>query len=335
MSVDWTEIILQYKTPEKAWDDIFTAMLSSALEITSPVSLHEETIIPDRLISEAAWELWEAYPNSARKTSDELIKWTGGINLDGSSSVVDGNNIHSSPNSKAVLILDALSLRELSILLGAAEARDVNPLQVKVTGSECPSTTDHFAKALGLPSRSSLVNNTKPGTFKLFGNDCYTDVLQLPFEDCAIPPTPNVVFWHSWLDDVIHLQQKNPDQINKVAQQTLQSDGFWRFINNLRQGRDLVITSDHGYAVSKRFSSEVEAPDAVEILRKTFSASRHKAKTDLWQMKLMPPIVMENNNQYVVMGQRKWKVQGGFPQVCHGGMSLLEVAVPFLELPRL
>jgi hypothetical protein len=26
-------------------------------------------------------------------------------------------------------------------------------------------------------------------------------------------------------------------------------------------------------------------------------------------------------------------VQGGFPHVCHGGLSLLEVAVPFIELP--
>ena len=49
----------------------------------------------------------------------------------------------------------------------------------------------------------------------------------------------------------------------------------------------------------------------------------------------MPPIVMTNNNQHVVMGQRKWKVQGGFPHVCHGGMSLLEVAVPYMEFPAL
>lgn len=335
MSVDWNEIILQHKTPETAWDEIFTAMLSSAMKITSPVALHEETIIPDRLLSEAAWELWGAYPNSARKTSDELIKWTGGKALVDLSKAGDYNDNHSSPSSKAVLILDAFSLRELSILLGAAEARDIKPLQIKVTGSECPSTTDHFAKALGLPSRSSLDNNAKPGTFRLFSKDCYTDVLQVPFEDCGIPPTPNVVLWHSWFDDLIHLQQKNPDQINKIAQQILQGDGFWKFINKLRQGRDLVITSDHGYAVSKRFSSEVEAPEAVEILKKTFSASRYKPATEPWQMKLMPPIVMEYNNQYVVMGQRKWKVQGGFPQICHGGLSLLEVAVPFLELPRL
>ena len=44
---------------------------------------------------------------------------------------------------------------------------------------------------------------------------------------------------------------------------------------------------------------------------------------------------MTANHQRIVMGQRKWKVQGGFPHVCHGGMSLLEVAVPWIELQSL
>jgi len=316
MSKDWSGIILDSKSPQDAWAEIFSAMYALSRSSSSPVALHDATVIPDRLLTEAAWELWEAFPMHAEKTSGNLKGWAVG-------------------SGKAVLILDALSLRELPILMGAAEARGIQPVQVKVTGSECPSTTNHFAKSLGLPSRSALANDGKPGTFALFGGDCYTDVVSLPFEDCAVPPTPNLVIWHSWLDDLIHLQQKLPDQIASIATSTLQSDGFWNFINRLRQGRGLIITSDHGYAVSKRFSSEVEDPDAIEILRKTFGASRNKAVSEPWQKRFMPPIVMTNNNQHVVMGQRKWKVQGGFPHVCHGGMSLLEVAVPYMEFPAL
>ena len=317
MSTDWSGIILDSQSPQDAWAEIFSALQSLSRSSSSPVALHDATVIPDRLLTEAAWELWEAFPAHAEKTSNCLKGWA------------------SSGSGKAVLILDALSLRELPILMGAAEARGIQPVQVKVTGSECPSTTDHFAKSLGLPSRSALANDGKPGTFALFGGDCYTDVVSLPFEDCAVPPSPNLVIWHSWLDDLIHLQQMLPDQIASIATSTLQSDGFWNFINRLRQGRGLIITSDHGYAVSKRFSSEVEDPDAIEILRKTFGASRNKAVSEPWQKRFMPPIVMTNNNQHVVMGQRKWKVQGGFPHVCHGGMSLLEVAVPYMEFPSL
>jgi hypothetical protein len=92
----------------------------------------------------------------------------------------------------------------------------------------------------------------------------------------------------------------------------LQGDGFWRFVNKLRQGRKLVVTSDHGYAVSKRFSSAVEDPDAIDILRKVFGASRNKSAVEPWQERFMPPIVMTHNGQHVIMGQRKWKVQGHF-----------------------
>ncbi len=317
MSTDWTGIILNSKSPATTWAEIFSALLSMARESSSPVALHDTTVMPDRLLTEAAWELWEAFPESVIKTSTTLKDWTN------------------QSSGKAVLILDALSLRELPLLLGAAAARDIQPLHVKITGSECPSTTDYFAKAIGLPSRSALANDGKPGTFTLFGGNCYTDVVSLPFEDCAVPPTPNIVIWHSWLDDLIHLQHKLPDQIAGIASSVLQGDGFWNFLNKLRQGRSLVITSDHGYAVSKRFSSEVEDPAAIEILRNTFGASRNKAVSEPWQKRFMPPIVMSYNNQHVVMGQRKWKVQGGFPHVCHGGMSLLEVAVPYLELPAL
>ncbi|MDD2316830.1 MAG: hypothetical protein PHD57_05730 [Desulfobacterales bacterium] len=317
MSTNWSGIIFDSQSPQKVWAEIFSALHALSRCSSSPVALHDSTVIPDRLLTEAAWELWEAFPTDAEKTSDCLKNWAV------------------ASSGKAVLILDALSLRELPILMGAAEARGIQPVQIKVTGSECPSTTDHFAKSLGLPSRSALANDGKPGGFALFGGSCYTDVVSLPFEDCAVPPAPNLVIWHSWLDDLIHLQQKLPDRIAGIASSTLQSDGFWNLINRLRQGRGLVITSDHGYAVSNRFSSEVEDSDAIEILRKTFGASRNKAVSEPWQKRFMPPIVMAHNKQHVVMGQRKWKVQGGFPHVCHGGMSLLEVAVPWMEIVSL
>lgn len=317
MSTDWTGIILGSQAPETAWASIFSSLLDLAKQSSSPVALHDATVIPDRLLSEAAWDLWESYPEHSVKISAMLKEWTA-----------QGSN-------KAVLILDALSLREMPILLSAAAVRGVNPLLVNVAGSECPSTTDQFAKAIGLSSRSALVNDTKPGTFSLFGGNCYTDVISMPFEDCAVPPSPNLVIWHSWLDDQIHLHKKLPDQIASCASKTLQGDGFWDFVSKLRQGRRLVITSDHGYAVCKRFSSQIVDPEAIKIFRETFGASRYKPVSEPWRKRFMPPIVMSHNKHHIVVGQRKWKVQSGFPDVDHGGMTLLEVAVPYMELPAL
>lgn len=319
MSATWSDIILDTPDPAAAWAKVFETLLKLTKSCTSPVALHDLTVYADRLLAEAGWELWESYPVSAPRTSTALKAWCS----------------KSMPNGRAVLILDALSLRELSLILGGAEARNIEISQVSVTGAECPSTTDQFATAIGAPSRASLANDTKPNSFKLFSDPLYTDVLSMPFEDCAVPPVSNVLIWHSWLDDLIHLQNKLPDQIAAQALSTLQGDGFWSFVNKLRQGRNLVITSDHGYAVSKLYSSQVSDPDAVELLRQTFGASRYAKATETLQKRFMPPLVMNANQQHVVTGQWKWKVQGGFPHVCHGGMSLLEVAVPWIELPAL
>jgi len=316
MTTDWLSLIFDTSSPRQTWEMIFDVLLNIAQEKFSPVTLHDRTVFPDRLLAEAAWELWESYPIEARLTSVEIKNWC--------------NDTFSS--GKAILILDALSLRELPLILAGAQERNITPLNIRVTGSECPSTTDQFARALGISSRSALTDHSKAGIFNFFADDVYADVLSLPFEDCNVPPMPNLFIWHTWLDDLIHLKKKLPDQIAKISSTVLLNDGFWDFVNKMRQGRKLIITSDHGYAISGRFSTEVNDPHAVEILREFLGASRTKLSSEKWQECFMPPTVMHYNNHYVVMGQKKWKVRGGFPYVCHGGMSLLEVAVPWIEL---
>lgn len=318
----WTDIILDAPSPAEAWSGIFERLEKIAETCASPVDLHNRTVAPDRLLAEAAWELWGAYTEAAPRTAPRLKEWCAAP---------------SSGSGRAVLVLDALSLREMPWLLEGAHTRHIRPVDVRVTGAEAPSTTDQFAHALGLSSRSQLAWNAAPGSFNLFASKAYTDVITIPFEDAAggIPYEPHVFVWHSWLDDLIHVHKKLPDQIYKIAQTTLNSDGFWKFVDRLRQGRKLVITSDHGYAVSKLFSGEEIDPDIVEMLRESFGASRCKQAEEPWRKRLMPPIVFNHNKHHIVMGQRKWRIQGGFPQVCHGGLSLLEIAVPFVELPPL
>lgn len=312
---DWPAIILDNDDLGQAWDGIFSTLLKIAENTASPQVLHKATVDPDRLLAEAAWELWQAYPAVANKTSQELKAWTQGT-------------------GKAVLIIDALSLRELPYILAAAKERKIELANIKITGSECPSTTTKFADSLGVPSRAALANNKKPKDFSLFGEDCHTDVLKIPFEDCEVKPIPNIFLWHTWLDDLLHVQKSSPDVVNRLASGMFQSDGFWNFIERMRQGRKLLITSDHGYAVSKQFSSELSNPAHVKTLSSALGASRCKASDGTIET-MTPPVVLEHDGQYVVIGQRKWKVSGGFPHVCHGGLSLLEVAVPWLEFDPL
>ena len=50
---------------------------------------------------------------------------------------------------------------------------------------------------------------------------------------------------------------------------------------------------------------------------------------------MIPPVVLTANGYHMVTGQVKWRIQSGFPPRCHGGLTLLEVAVPWVEFPPL
>ena len=317
---DWEEIVFDTADSSAAWGRIFECLLDLAQSVESPDELHRQTTVPDRLLSDAAWELWEQYPDSAQRTSAALKNWWSQPAREG----------------RAVLILDSLSLRELPHLLSGARRRGIIPSAIRVTGSEAPSDTDMFARALGATSRSKLANNGAPANFILSGQDVFSDLLEMPFEDCLsrVPSERNVVEWHTWLDNLIHVH-KRPEHIRKIVREALEGDGFWSFVNRLRQGRDLIITGDHGYAVTHLFSTEETEQDVVESVRDAFGRSRKRQAEGPWERPLMPPFVLTRNGYQMVMGQRKWKVQGGFPALTHGGLSLLEVAVPWIELPAM
>lgn len=326
-SYSWADIIHSADQAHAVWQNIFDRLRDMALADSSPGALQKQTVNPDRLLAESGWSLWRDYPNEAPKVVSELQDFWKATSSSGT----------------AVLILDGLSLREVATIDQAAKERSVTPTRIEVRGSEVPTETDRFAAALGLPGRSKLFNNKPPSTFIFAGEDTYTDVLDAPFEDCvgSIPAAPRLFLWHKWPDEpLIHLHEDKKNGHSMVANEAraqLGSDGFWQLLDRLRKGRRLVITADHGYAVSQFFSNEVKDDESVKLLRQHFHA-RRCAREDPqrpWPDCHLPPLVVKHDGWLVVTGQRKWKVQGGFPFLCHRGLSLLEAAVPYIELPAI
>jgi hypothetical protein len=123
--------------------------------------------------------------------------------------------------------------------------------------------------------------------------------------------------------------------LTHVTAEQLSSDDFWTFVERLATGRRLVITSDHGYAASGYF------PDAdVEVgqfLKKTFSSGRSIAGINE-AGPFVPPVAMQidspHGDHLLAIGRWKWKSPGGYPTLTHGGLSLLEVLSPFVELTK-
>jgi hypothetical protein len=319
----FVDAIVGETDPTNAWKKILNSLRELALSSAKSGALDRATVVPDRLIANTAWNLWDDFQRYAPACIDELKKYW----------------VQTKASGTAVLLLDALSLRELPLIVEAAEKRGLIPARIDALASQVPSDTDRFAAALGISGRSKLFNNQPPTSFIFNGPDVHTDVLDAPFADCMdlIPSTPRLFLWHKWPDEpLIHLhaaQDDGPDIVASQIKKQISSPEFWQFIDRLRQGRRLVVTSDHGYAMSRFFSDEIKDSDTIHLMRSVFGAKRYASEsaTAPWPRRHLPPLVSRHNGQLVVLGQRKWAVQGGFPHLCHGGLSLLEAVVPFIE----
>lgn len=285
----------------------------------------------DLFLASSGWDLWRCFGqpeiSGVERTSDRLARWWAEPGY--------GNSA-----ARAALILDALSLRELPWLLQGAKERGFTLQGVAATAAELPSETNEFARALGLASRSQLQANGGGLAHKL--QPAQTETVDLPWKDCeglvgSASGAKNWVFWHHWLDAKLHDYGAGQglELLTKDAAQQLSSDDFWAFVERLATGRRLVITSDHGYAATGYF------PDAdgevAAHLKQTFSSGRSKAgKGEVGPF--VPPVAMQIDSPHgahlLALGRRKWRSQGGYPTLTHGGLSLLEVLSPFVELSK-
>lgn len=293
--------------------------------VRDAIQRDKDTLWADLYLSSCAWDFWDDLSIARSSTAQTLIRFW-----------------EATPQAKAILILDALSLRELPFLLQGAAENGVAIAQVATTTAEIPADTTPFAKALGFSQRSALADSSTPPSHLLFPS-AKTQAGGMPFADCIslITPDPNWIFWHHSLDDRLHELSQPDGGIEKVlveAHHLFHSKDFWDFVKALARGRELVITSDHGYAATGLFP-DTEGEEASH-LRDVFKARRNTSDTLLGAEKeFLPPIALRLEGSAeahrLVLGRRKWKVPGGYPTLAHGGLTLLETFVPYLKVKPL
>lgn len=312
-----------------AWRAIIDHAVDIARKPLAPGNAPSEVVKRDREIGEldlflssSGWDLWRVFGSSVERTSDRLLRWW-----------------NQPFSAKAVLVLDGLSLRELPWLLQGAKERGFSTHEVAVCASELPGETDEFARALGFAGRSKLQNNGGGLAHKL--QPASTETVDLPWKDCAalVSSATNQVFWHHWPDAKLHDGSgagQGLELLTRDVAEQLTSDDFWGFLESLATGRRLVITSDHGYAATGYF------PDADgevgQFLKQAFGSSRSKTGGTGDTGPFVPPVALQINSPHgaymLALGRRKWRSQGGYPTLTHGGLSLLEVLSPWVEISR-
>jgi hypothetical protein len=318
---------LSTDTPAKAWAAIFdhaweicSAPLPAA-GVSGEVTRRDRDVGSlDLFLATAGWDLWRDYEQGVELTADALSAWWS-----------------SQSGGRAVLILDGFSLREVPWLLEGTARRGFPVHSARVTGAELPADTTEFANALGFSSRGALENNRASMGHRLA--DARTESVGVPWIDSAhsVGVEPNWVFWHHWPDDRIHDLAEAGQGLEKLtgeAQRELCDDAFWSFVTRLATGRRLVITSDHGYAASGHFSDAPE--DQAKHLKELFKSGRSVPGMADTCGSWVPPVDLTLTSKHgprrYALGRRKWKSPGGYPTLTHGGLSVLEVASPFIEI---
>lgn len=282
----------------------------------------EKAIEPlELLLGGSAWSLWEEFSTCVPRGSERLLDWW-----------------HSGHGGKAVLLLDGLSAREMPLLMAEAAQRGFTTGTAELCGSELPAETNAYAKALGFSHRGALDNNGAGGAHKVTGAHTLTN--QLPWADLAhsIPPHPKLFVWHEWPDHRVHDLSDHGKGIRELLPEIvdhLRSDDFWSLVTKLTTGRELLITSDHGYADAGSFRDA--DPEEKTYLRENFSANRCR-QAELTSREWLPPLALTldcpTGRWSMTLGRTKWAVAGGNKTLSHGGLTLLETFVPFLTLTQ-
>lgn len=329
MALEVEELSSLTTAPEdQAWAQIIERVLSicgAPLEVEKApgeVTRRDRAIGEmDHFLSSAAWDLWRSFSNAAPRNADKIVEWW------------------SAPYSaKAVLILDGLSLREMPWLVEGARARGFVVHNSAAYGAEIPSETNAFAKALGFGSRSQLQNNGGSLVHRLA--PARTECIDLPWRDCVglIDGSPNWLFWHHWPDSKLHDGSgagQGLDLLTRDIAEQLNSNDFWEFVERLATGRRLVITSDHGYAATGLF---FDADDEQATFLKSALKSGRILPGEHDTGPFVPPVALSMDGPHgkhlLAVGRWKWKSQGGYPTLAHGGLSLLEMLCPFVELTK-
>ena len=275
----------------------------------------------DHYLATAGWDLWAYYEDSVPRASKELKQWWA-----------------SHSPGRAVLILDAFSLREVPWILYQAKAHGLTVQHARPAGAELPADTTPFAKALGFAQRSSLGSNGA-GNGHVFPG-ARTESADIAWADCAglIGSEPDWVFWHHWPDHRLHDHDdpgKGLQTLTEEVKAHLTGDAFWSLVERLATGRHLVITADHGYAASGQFTDTNSKQS--EYLKKRYKSGRaipSYKSPGTWVPPIDLAIESAHGRHLYVNGRRKWKSHGGYPTLTHGGLSVLEVTVPFIEITR-
>jgi hypothetical protein len=274
----------------------------------------------EELIATGALEVWnELHADSQRAPT--LKSWLG---LDAP---------FPSPDPHAAVVFDGLSLREIPLLLQMAEASGLRVKALRAIATCLPTETMQFVEERVLGTR--IGPSQLPGRTELALKNAEAFYLEQPNTRHTFPEGRNLLIWSTYPDRLFF----NDEARTEALFTTFHHDyipTIWKCtVQSLPRGVPIVITSDHGYIFFGASSEATRSSNAPQLLgqarAKEFSADE---PLPTWHPDLE---VLPHSRTALLRGRLRARPQGPSSRKLyqHGGFSLMEVLVPWIELePR-
>jgi hypothetical protein len=240
------------------------------------------------------------------------------------------------PQTRAVVVFDGISLRELPLLLSLTTQTGFHVDEVRAIATSFPTETLDFVsqRVLGPDVAHGIGPSQLPGNGALATRGIQAFYLDSLTPRISLPTGKSLLLWSTYPDRLFKDDEARFD--TKLFPQFSEHVAtLWKYtVQAVPPGVPIVITSDHGYiffggtAESARDSS---APATLNQQRHRVFESDESFPAPHPDLQLFPA-------QHLAMlrGRLKTRPKGTASRRLyqHGGFSLMEVLVPWLVLNR-
>lgn len=231
----------------------------------------------------------------------------------------------------AVVIFDGLSIRELPLIQDLAQKTGFNITNSGYRYAALPSDTNAFieqrliGRRIG-PSQLETRKEFKERNIRIYHYDTIIRQFTIPNDETSL------MIWSSFPDGTyMNFEAKSSGHFEAIVKQF---DVAWKnIILNIPHGYRIIVTSDHGYAyLHAGYESELKSKKAIDILNN----NRFRIFNENEDLPQESNDLQINYHKRVAMlrGRIKNRPQGPSANKVfrHGGMSLMEMLTPYVEI---
>jgi hypothetical protein len=271
----------------------------------------------EELISTGAQELWSELAADSQ-SAPAVGSWLG---LDAPLPLA---------HPRAAVIFDGLSLRETPLLLKLIEESGFRVTSARAVATCLPTETVDFVEQRVIGAR--IGPSQLPGRGELRSRNVEAAYLEQPTSRHIAAQGRSVLLWSTYPDRLFSDDSARNEALFTNFHRNYIPTIWKNSVQSVPRGLPIVITSDHGYIYLGPSFDTTRSTDAAALLGQTrFKEFEPGESLPQWHSDLQ---FLPKRRAAMLRGRIRARPQGVSSRKLyhHGGFSLMEVLVPWIEL---